>query len=59
MDKQSKIRITKIQLDQLKKLKDKQNLGSFSDVLDLLLKNQKRYSDLENIVKFVHMRTKL
>lgn len=54
-----RIRITDIQKNQLEEIRQKHNLRDSKEVLDILLKNNKRFVDLENKVKHVHMITKL
>lgn len=59
MGRKPRIQINEHQLEQIKEIQERNDFGAYSQVLDLLLKNQKRYEDLENIVRSVHMRTKL
>ncbi|MBP0902384.1 hypothetical protein ACFSKN_02050 [Mariniflexile gromovii] len=55
----SRIKIKKNQASQIENLRLANHFSYNWQVIDLLLKNQKRYKDLENKVNHVHMITKL
>ena len=50
----TRIQVTTVQLKQLNNLKVIYNCCTHSELLDLLLKNQKYFIDLENRVKHIH-----